>query len=53
MMTKVKKGKMKQVASKATVQKRNRLNCFIREIEREELLDDDTLKMILAFHPIY
>ena len=45
--------KKKRVALKAAVQKNNRLNRFIHEIEREEPLDNDTLKIVLTFHPIY
>ncbi|MFA9388735.1 MAG: hypothetical protein ACERKD_02950 [Prolixibacteraceae bacterium] len=53
MITEVKRKTKKCAALKELVKERSQLNCFIREIEREEPLDDDTLKMILAFDPIY
>lgn len=53
MKTTMKRKRKKRDVLKATVLKNNLMNRFIREIEREEPLDSDTLKTMLALQPVH
>jgi len=48
-----KRKKKKRDIIKAAVLKNYLMNRFIREIERVEPLDSDTLKMMFAFQPAH